>query len=105
MSLDLIKRTNNYDIYKALPPELKERVGTSIDYVKLMSAFNQFIMNYIIYTGKSFLLPFFTGEITIFRKPTKTDQRKFMDFDHYNKTGEKKTYNNKHTEGYYVTTI
>lgn len=105
MSLDKTKRTNNYAIYKTLPEELKEKVGTPLQYVKLMSAFNQFLMNYIIYTGKSFLLPFHMGELTIFRRATKTDRRKFIDYNHYKLTGEKRNHTNKHTEGYYASMI
>ncbi len=102
------KKTNLTDIYKALPPDLKKEVGSSVTYTKMMSAWHQYVMNYLIYTGKSLSLPEFAGEILFTRRKTPsvldhTIGRHRVNFGHHIKTGEAPPiYTNKHSGGYYA---
>lgn len=62
---------------------------------------NELIMRSIIEAGVFYKLPQGMGTLGIIRRRTETDKR-LPDFNHYMKTGEKRPFRNKHSEGFYA---
>ncbi len=93
-----IPSKTDFEIYN----ELSDKRGLSYrEYCKYMFAFNLYVMNYLIYTGHTFNLPFFLGSLVVIRRKPRGCKR-IVDFGFLKKTGIKKFHKNMHSEGYYA---
>ena len=70
------------------------------EFILICKTFNHIIMKAVIETGKQYKLPKALGTIAIIKK--RSSRLSYIDFNHFNKTGEVVRHKNKHSEGYYA---
>lgn len=87
------------DVYENYIKENPKEEITYEEYKKVITQFNWYFMNYVIYTGFTILLPFFLGTFSVIRKASRGYK---IDFHHFKTTGERKKHYNKHSERYYA---
>lgn len=89
--------------FRYLPTEFFESYPTNsqVDYQLyhlVLSTFNKLFVDALMETGYEFALPGRIGTLSI----RKRKGGRLLDFGHYQKTGEKITQKNKHSQGYYA---
>ena len=94
----MIKKSKNlHDIY--IESALKDKIS-KYDFMLICETFTHLLAKSMIEGGIVYRLPHRLGSLGI--NKTKTAKKFYIDFKHYNATGEKIPLKNKHSQGYYA---
>jgi len=90
------KSVTLYEAYNYFP---RKNELTRPEYTEILKTFNQLLFQSMADTGYIYKLPQRLGTISVRKRPT---TGRAFSWPHYHKTGEKKYFKNKHSDGFYA---
>lgn len=91
--------TTIHDLWDDYPH--KDKI-TKSKFKKIIQTANYLTVKQAIYTGEGYVLPKRCGIFSVRKGKTKASRKKYIDFNHFRKTGEKIYHRNKHSEGWFA---